>query len=274
MSNKYKLTIPMAIVITLIAIVYQRTTGPTYPKKFKINYQGEKVRVKLPRSQENTEGALISLPLLDKSHQLTVFYKRFPTNDEWSESPLEMKASVWEFRLPVQPAAGKLQYYIEMKDQEGNMIQSLGNAPSPILIRYKGPVSAFILAPHIFCMFFAMLLSALAGSEALFKTEASRHVGRWALGFLFVGGMILGPLVQKSAFGVYWAGFPFDWDLTDNKLLIGFLAWLIAVIANAKAKRPKFTLAAAIVLIGMYSIPHSTMGSQYNYEEGKVVTDR
>ena len=85
--------------------------------------------------------------------------------------------------------------------------------------------------------------------------------------------MILGPLVQKYAFGVYWAGFPFDWDLTDNKLLIAVIAWSIALILNIKKRNRFVTIIAAIVLIGVYSIPHSMQGSQYNYDQGKVETD-
>lgn len=274
MSNKYKVTVPLAIVITLIAIIYQRGTGPTYPKRFKLQHKEESVRIKLPRSQENTEGALLNIPVTDSSYQLTVNYKRFPTDDPWSPIEFETKANFWQARLPVQPAAGKLQYYVEIKDPAGELVQSLGTIEKPILIRYKGPVSTWILAPHIFCMFFAMLLSTLAGIEAIYKTQASRKVGRVTLAFLFIGGMVLGPMVQKAAFGVYWAGFPYDWDLTDNKLLIGFLAWALAVGTNLKSLRPKFTIAAFVVLLAMYSIPHSTMGSQYNYDKGQVETDR
>ena len=44
-----------------------------------------------------------------------------------------------------------------------------------------------------------------------------------------IGGMILGPIVQKYAFGEYWTGFPYGGDFTDNKMLIMWLAWAIAM---------------------------------------------
>ncbi len=50
--------------------------------------------------------------------------------------------------------------------------------------------------------------------------------------------MILGPIVQKYAFGELWTGIPFGWDLTDNKTLIAFLFWILAVIMNRKKERP------------------------------------
>jgi hypothetical protein len=50
--------------------------------------------------------------------------------------------------------------------------------------------------------------------------------------------MILGPVVQKFAFGEYWTGFPFGTDLTDNKTLIAFIGWIIALVAVFKSEKP------------------------------------
>jgi hypothetical protein len=82
--------------------------------------------------------------------------------------------------------------------------------------------------------------------------------------------MILGPLVQKYAFGELWTGIPFGWDLTDNKTLIAFAFWVLAVWMNRKKARPGYTVLAAIVLLLIYSIPHSMFGSQLNYDTGTV----
>ena len=40
----------LAIVITLALSVYQRMTGPTYPKKITVELRGESYQIKLPRS--------------------------------------------------------------------------------------------------------------------------------------------------------------------------------------------------------------------------------
>ena len=63
-----------------------------------------------------------------------------------------------------------------------------------------------------------------------------------------MGGMILGPIVQNFAFGELWTGVPFGWDLTDNKTLIAFLFWIIAVVMNRKKEKPLYTILAAVVL--------------------------
>jgi len=89
-----------------------------------------------------------------------------------------------------------------------------------------------------------------------------------------VGGMILGPIVQKYAFGAYWTGFPWGYDLTDNKTLIMWVVWIAAAGAlgwkardAAPGWRARFTvLAAAVVMTGVYLIPHSLRGSQLDYD--------
>ncbi len=90
--------------------------------------------------------------------------------------------------------------------------------------------------------------------------------------FLLIGGMCLGPIVQLYAFGDLWTGVPFGWDLTDNKTLIAFIFWLIALVYNRKHDKPLWSLIAAIVLMVIYTIPHSVMGSTFSYESGEVVT--
>jgi hypothetical protein len=77
--------------------------------------------------------------------------------------------------------------------------------------------------------------------------------------------------VQKFAFGDLWTGVPFGWDLTDNKTLIAVLFWLIAVIMNRKKERPVYMVLAAVVLLVVFSIPHSLFGSELDYGTGQVI---
>lgn len=271
MENKFKISIPLAIVVTLLAVVYQRATGPTYPKKVDIGIENQ-VQIKLPRSQGGEINAAVELPKMTDEMTASLTYKRYPTKDEWTTVTLKDMGNRLLAELPFQPPAGKLTYFINI-DYGNDKKQEIASKEDPIYIRYKGEVPAYVLAPHVFFMFFSMLLSALAFFEAIFKTEAYKAVGRLTLGSLMIGGMVLGPIVQKFAFGVYWAGFPYDWDLTDNKLLVAVLAWMAGVILTYKLKRPWPTIAAAIVLFGVYSIPHSMQGSEFDYDKGKVITN-
>lgn len=273
MKHNFKVTIPLAILITLIAVIYQRTTGPTYPKKIEIGFSPEnKITVKFPRSQGGETGAPIEIPKIEKEMAGTITYRRFPTNEEWVTFPLKDEGNQLTFMLPHQPPAGKLTYFFKLTHQ--NQTAEIASAENPITIRFKGEVPTYILAPHIFFMFFSMLLSALAFMEAIYRTENFVKIGRATLGCLMFGGMCLGPLVQKYAFGVYWAGFPYDWDLTDNKLLIGVIGWTLGVLFTLKSPRRLPIIFASVLLIGVYSIPHSMRGSQFNYDKGHVETVR
>ncbi|MEI6614889.1 MAG: hypothetical protein WCL37_08320, partial [Chrysiogenales bacterium] len=86
----------------------------------------------------------------------------------------------------------------------------------------------------------------------------------------FAGGLILGPLVQKYAFGAFWTGFPLGHDLTDSKTLLAVMVWLGAFFLRKKSRW--WTLLATVLMIVIYLIPHSLLGSELNYQTGKVET--
>lgn len=222
------------------------------------------MQVKLPRSHGGETNCPIELPLIDQQAKATLHFKRYPTDEPWQSVVMTKRGQALTAELPYQPPAGKITYYINLVNIYG--ARSLGSEENPIIIRFKADVPTYILAPHIFFMFISMLLSVVAAVEAYFKTSLFRKLCFITTGSLVTGGLILGPIVQKFAFGVYWAGFPYDWDLTDNKLLISALFCVLASVMNIKKARPAFVILASIVLMAMYSIPHSTMGSQYDYK--------
>src|SRR5690606_9456111 len=96
----------------------------------------------------------------------------------------------------------------------------------------------------------------VAGIMAVFKFKKYRFYTNITVIALFIGGMILGPVVQLYAFNELWAGIPFAWDLTDNKTLVAFLFWVLAFFMNRKKERPVYTIVASIVMLIVYSIPH------------------
>jgi FtsH-binding integral membrane protein len=128
----------------------------------------------------------------------------------------------------------------------------------------------FVLIPHIIFIFFAMMFANVAGLLAAFKMPKYKLFTIITLVGIFIGGLILGPIVQKYAFNEFWAGVPFGWDLTDNKLLIAFIFWLLAYAGNRKSEKAYLTIIAAIVTLIVFSIPHSMFGSELNRETGNV----
>lgn len=254
----------LAVVITLGAAVYQRMTGPTHPLRGKVVVSGTEVRFKLPRSAETVRDAEVALPA-PAPLEGYLDYKRFKTEDPWTRVPLVREGGQLVGRLPKQPAAGKLLYTVGLTAGEAATPLAGGK---PAVIRFKDSVPAWVLIPHILVMFTGMLLSTAAGLAALDKKRNPRRFVLWTVALLFAGGLILGPLVQKFAFGVAWSGFPLGMDLTDNKTLIAFLFWVAALIAGRKGKAARpFVLAASLVTLLVYLIPHSVLGSELDYSK-------
>ncbi len=224
----------LAVVITLVLSIYQRMTGPTYPKKLTVELRGESYQVKLPRSGVQQD-EIVKLPELTESVPMSLHYRRFPTSDEYTSVDFRKKDGEWQAALPVQPAAGKLQYYITIDGKDYLKDE-------PVVIRFRNDVPASILIPHILLMFGAMLLAVYT--------------------FLLV---VTGKDYGKWAFGPWWTGFPFGTDLTDNKTLLSFL-FFVAALATMKWKYNKWLVCAAVVfMVLIFSIPHSAYGSEYDY---------
>jgi hypothetical protein len=274
----------LAIVITLGAALYQKMTGPTYPKSVKVEVNDSSFKLKMVRSLAISERSQVKLAVTDTSVKAKLYFRRFPTNDDYRKVdfsyrvyPVDSYIMNKIFKIykdegffaevPQQPAAGKIQYYFELTDSDGTKTYF---KEAPIVIRFKGGVPVYILLPHILLMFLAMLFSTLAGLMSLWKYPLYKKYSVWTLILLITGGICLGPIVQYYAFGELWTGVPFGWDLTDNKTLITLLFWILAVIMNRKKDKPLYTALAAFVLLLVYSIPHSMFGSELNYENGQV----
>ena len=226
----------LAVVITLVLSVYQRMTGPTHPKRVTVELNGESYQQKLPRSGVQQD-EIVTLKDLPEDAIVQLHYRRFPTKDNYTTMDFCWKDSIWQAALPVQPVAGKLQYYISVNGKK------------------------FMFASMLFAVYTFLLVI------------ARKPYKKWlwiTVGTLFVGGFVLGPLVQHVAFGPWWAGYPYGTDLTDNKTLLSFLFFLLA-LATMKWKINKWIVGLAVLfMIAIFSIPHSAYGSEYDYEKQEL----
>ena len=253
----------LAVLITLVAAFYQRTTGPTYPAGGRIVIGGETIRYRLQRSHGGSGDQRITIRVPDPMVSGEIAWRRYPTGDPFTAVPMQRDGQVLVGYLPHQPPAGKLEYKVTLNDG-GREIRL--PATGTVITRFKGAVPAWVLGPHIFLMFFGMLYASRAGLEALRKKRRLLGYTKITLILLGLGGMILGPIVQKYAFGVFWTGVPFGWDLTDNKTLITFVAWLIALLfVNRMRGSRGVVIAAAVITLVVFAIPHSLFGSQLKY---------
>lgn len=253
----------IALLITVLALIFQRVTGPTYPLQGKIQLANSEIHYKFLRSHQTGKDCPVTFSTKNPEIEGILFYKRYHTNDPWTKIPFKKNQDELKAFLPSQPRAGKL-YYKVILSYKGNKITLPPDGPA--VIRFKGKVPSSLLILHIVFMFLAMLFSTRAGLEALRPQSNPRKLTLWTTGLLFVGGFIFGPLVQQFAFGQLWTGFPFGFDLTDNKTLIAFIGWGAALIAGRGGKpNRKWVLGASILLLAVYLIPHSLLGSELKY---------
>ena len=263
----------LAIVLMFASVVYQRATGPTYPFNGNLTTANQDFKYKLIRTQETTDAAKITLPnTRSDNFNANLHFKRYRTDDSLTVAPFTFNADVFSAQLPIQPSAGKMEYFI-IGNLDGKAFRIPEIGQDNIVLRYKDPVPGGVLWPHVFLMFFAVLFGMRAGLSALFEPKTMRKWAIVALVGMTIGGMILGPIVQKYAFGEYWTGFPYGGDFTDNKMLIMWLAWAIAmaIIGFKPKKKEKISrvvvLVAAIVMMMVYLIPHSMGGSTLDYDK-------
>jgi hypothetical protein len=255
----------LAFIITLSTAVYQRITGPTYPIHGKTELSGRNISYELPRTHETGKNCPVTIDTMDPEIAGYLIYKRLNTADHWTTILMERKDNQLIAEIPSQPPAGKLEYKIILSSPTEE--QSL-TGEEPAIIRFKGHVPLGVLIPHVFVMFLAMLFGVRAGLEALRKNSNPRLLAIITTALLIAGGFILGPLVQKYAFGTLWSGFPLGTDLTDNKTLIALIGWIAALLAGRKGQPArKWVLAASLIQFIIFLIPHSLLGSEFDYSK-------
>jgi len=262
----------VAVALMLATAYYQRRTGPSYPVRGTFEVAGESYRYRLIRNAETTADARITIPEPRVAVTGELRYRRFPTDDEFTTVPLGAEHGQLVGPIPSQPAAGKLEYYLVLDGPDG-VVRVPESAVGNAVIRFKDPVPIYVLLPHISLMFLSMVLGLRTGLAALFAPARMRRLAWITLGGMTVGGLVLGPIAQKYAFGAFWTGFPYGYDLTDNKVLIMWLVWAAACAVLGFRPRTRERLAravtavAALVVVVVYAIPHSAQGSELDWEE-------
>jgi hypothetical protein len=253
------------------AAFHQKATGPTWPLRVRYEAGGSAFEARLCRSGTTGEDAQVEVPAPPAGMRARLVWRRHPTQDAYAEVPMEVRGDVLVGAIPSQLPAGKIEYHLVFEGAPAPVRVPAAEEDDPIL-RYKAPVPAWVLVPHILAMFLAMWVGVRAGIAALLDRPEARRLAWVVLGGLTLGGLVLGPIAQRYAFGAFWTGWPLGEDVTDNKVLAMWLAWLVAclVLGARTVRRPRagrvLVVAAAVVMLAVYLIPHSLRGSQLDYQ--------
>lgn len=264
MKKRELLITVVAFVGTILFAIYQGHTGPTYPVKGKIKFDGKEIKYKLYRSEVCGKDAEVKIDCQKENIEGRIAYKRYPTNDKWTVLEMINEKGILRGFIPTQPSSGKIEYQVQIKEG-GN---SVTIPPKPVIMRFRGEVPLFVLIPHIVLLFLGLLFAFRVFFKAI-SGEDTHKDSIITFTLLLVGGLLLGPIVQKYAFGAFWTGYPFGKDMTDNKTLVAVLCWIPTVFFfknNRKIKRWT-AIFGFIAVIAAFGIPHSHNGSQLDWSK-------
>ncbi len=263
----------VAFILTAAFLVWQKISGPTYEVRFDTEVAGVPLKGELLRTHSINGDLPVTLNVSDPTVTGTVVWRRYPTDHPFERLEMVNENGKLTAALPRQKMAGKLEYSVEFS-KDGQTVHV--PADEAAVARFKGDVPNLVLVFHVSFMILGMLFSTGCGFEALTNGGGIRLFSRVTFLFLLLGGLILGPVVQKYAFDAYWTGWPLGGDWTDNKLAVGALVWLVAMwgTRNAGVGRPTgkwWCVLAMLAIFVIYGIPHSIHGSTLDYETGEHI---
>jgi hypothetical protein len=250
----------IALLVTLAAARWQRTTGPTYELSGTVSLGGSAVHYVLDRTHAGPGDHRVELGTMPADVTGVVEWKEYKSNDAWTAVGMRREGGALVAELPHRPPAGKLWYRVRLSRGAETVLIP---AERPAAIRFRGDVPPSVLLPHIFLLFLAMLLSARAGLEVFSPRPRFKGLAWGTVVTLFIGGMALGVFVTHYAFGEWWTGFPVGNDITDSKTLVALVGWIAAAIAVGRSKLEKaWVMLAALVMLAVFAIPHSWTASE------------
>lgn len=257
-----------SLFICIFLAFFQRVTGPTYPVKGEIKKDDIHFNYKFPRSCEIAQKKCVVKIESKRDLGFHLLYKRYKVDEDFKKIDFKMGDNHFFAMIDDQyKPASKIEYnvYYKVNNETFKINQK------PIILRFKGKVNRFIIILHVFFMFLSLTLISYLFITALIEKKYSRVVFWINYLAMFLGGFILGPLLQKQAFGVWWSGFPFGYDMTDNKTLFSFLFWSYSAYQlYMKKDIRKYIIVSSIVSLISYLIPHSLFGSEYDYYKSEL----
>ncbi|MEE9553559.1 MAG: hypothetical protein V3W18_04605 [candidate division Zixibacteria bacterium] len=261
----------IAIIITIVLLGVARRISTRHPTDFS-RQVGDVTATHRTVTEDFGDGPVLDVALSAPDSLMAVVNYSQTDGGPYTVDTLTMTENGFRGELPDLEKGKKWFYYIDLyKDKK-----SVAKLPpfGTQFIKFKGHVPAYILVPHIFCMFAIVFFGLLTVFSALDlargKGDIKKTVGHlhWTVIFAFVGGFPLGYLVAYMAFGVGWGGIPFGWDITDNKTVLLFIFWLVTLILARRGLKGEkmaisnnvylaLTVISLAVTIFTFMIPHS-----------------
>jgi len=199
----------------------------------------------------------------------TLRFRHYPSGDSFQGFSMLREESSLLGLLPATPAGEKLEHYIVLATRSGLVrIPESG----PAVIQFEGAVPPSLYWPYVALVVAALALATRAGLEAYYMRPLVRPLTRWTLIAFFLGGLVLGTVVQLFALDSVWTGWPVGADLGTVKRALAFLVWLVAALVARRVSdySDRFTrmvvLAASVVTLVAAVAPDRLGTSDLSYE--------
>jgi hypothetical protein len=260
-----------ALALTILLLGVARRISTRHPADYSVEAGGITLSHRTV-TEDFGDGPKINIEATSTEGLTSVVYYSLIEGGPYTTDSLSRMPDGFSVTLPVLEKGNRWYYHIKVSQAEKEIAKF---PPGPDqFIKFKGHVPAYILIPHIFCMFatiFFGLLTVFTSISVVRGKAVIRQSVRyllWTVIFAFIGGFPLGYIVAYLAFGQGWGGIPIGWDITDNKTVILFLFWLVTLILTrgglkgdrmAISKKAYMSLAITsfIVTVLAFIIPHS-----------------
>lgn len=227
----------LGFILTIALLGISRNLSTRRPHDLAVDGEGFRIEHRTVTEQVGPGRPELSLTLKGDRELMPVV--RYEVKNEETLHAIVMNGEgdgIWRAVLPEYGKGTKIYYRIDLLDGGEAIARIPEKSGSSLFIKYKGKVSAVVLILHILFMFvsFYFMVQSLWSAVGIlggapWKGEAVRHA-RWVLISSFIGGWPLGFILNYQAFGVAWEGFPFGYDVTDNKTQIMFVFWLVSLL--------------------------------------------
>lgn len=233
------------ILLTLVLLVVARQLSMNQPEEISVTGHNLKVSHSSVFEQVGAGASRLDLDIVPAGDEMPgscrgveIIYT-VSGNSESIRVPMENTGGIsWTGYLPSMEKGNRVRYFFEVATGEDCMVRLPEEKDRTLLVKYKGKVSSLVLFLHIIFMFgafFFMIEAALSALEVLRKKEgkgATIVMIRWLMFFTFAGGWPLGFILNMQRFGPVWEGFPFGYDITDNKTQLMFIFWIVTIFLS------------------------------------------
>lgn len=227
----------LAVLFTLLLLTLTRKTTAVRSVHKAVEQQGIRIEHATVPKQVGDDIPVISAKV-EGSSDVSLVYKIGKDGNYQSVQmiPESRGENAFAASIPLHPKGQVAWYYLEAVDQreQGEIKVTLPETGQvqPIRLKFEGEVPAYIVIPHVLCIFGAIFFAVLA-LFSIIDIKKGKRTLKQSVKFplltfvlLFLGFVPFGIAMNYFAFGVLWEAFPFGRDVTDNKSQIMLLFWL------------------------------------------------